>query len=108
MSLKMQRSTSGTEKPSVRSATLPKPWSPAQAPSSLLSRKLSWEMPKVGDEDYVRSARKERSGSSAEEPIPEVSEELSQKRTYLILSLYGAIINISERKTKLISLNLGA
>ena len=80
MSLKVQRSTSGTEKgpaASVRSATLPKPWSPGQAPSSMLSRKLSWEMPKAGGEDAVRGAKKERSGSTNEEPIPEDSEEQS-------------------------------
>jgi len=80
MSLKVQRSTSGTEKgpaASVRSATLPKPWSPGQAPSSMLSRKLSWEMPKAGGEDAVRGAKKERSGSTNEEPIPEDSEDQS-------------------------------
>lgn len=80
MSLKIQRSTSGTEKgqaASVRSATLPKPWSPGQAPSSMLSRKLSWEMPKAGGEDAVRGAKKERSGSNSEEPIPEDSEDQS-------------------------------
>ena len=80
MSLKIQRSTSGTEKgpaASVRSATLPKPWSPGQAPSSMLSRKLSWEMPKAGGEDAVRGAKKERSGSTSEEPIPEDSEDQS-------------------------------
>lgn len=80
MSLKIQRSTSGTEKgpaSSVRSATLPKPWSPGQAPSSMLSRKLSWEMPKAGDQDAARGAKKERSGSTGGEPIPEVSEDQS-------------------------------
>lgn len=80
MSLKVQRSTSGTEKgpaASVRSATLPKPWSPGQAPSSMLSRKLSWEMPKAGGEDVVRGVKKERSGSTNEEPIPEDSEDQS-------------------------------
>lgn len=78
MSLKIQRSTSGTEKGpagSVRSATLPKPWSPVQAPSSMLSRKLSWEMPKAGGEDALR--KKERSGSTSGEPIPEDSEDQS-------------------------------
>ena len=78
MSLKIQRSTSGTEKgpaTSVRSATLPKPWSPGQAPSSMLSRKLSWEMPKAGGEDVLR--KKERSGSTSGEPIPEDSEDQS-------------------------------
>lgn len=80
MSLKVQRSTSATEKvaPSLRSATLPKPWSPGQAPSSMLSRKLSWE-PKVSDEDGGRGVKKERSGSTTEEPIPEVSEDQSSK-----------------------------
>lgn len=77
MSLKVQRSTSATEKtaPSLRSATLPKPWSPGQAPSSMLSRKLSWEMPKAGDE----GVKKERSESSSEEPILEVSEDQNSK-----------------------------
>lgn len=77
MSLKVQRSTSATEKvaPSLRSATLPKPWSPGQAPSSMLSRKLSWEMPKAGDE----GVKKERKESSGEEPIPEVSEDQNSK-----------------------------
>lgn len=80
LSLKIQRSTSGTDKgptASVRSATLPKPWSPGQAPSSMLSRKLSWEMPKAGGEDAVKGAKKERSGSTSEDPIPEDSEEQS-------------------------------
>ena len=80
LSLKIQRSTSGTDKgpaASVRSATLPKPWSPGQAPSSMLSRKLSWEMPKSGSEDAVRGAKKDRSGSTSEVPIPEDSEEQS-------------------------------
>ena len=81
LSLKMQRSTSATEKvaPSLRSATLPKPWSPGQAPSSMLSRKLSWELPKVGDEDAAHGVKKERSGSTTEEPIPELSEDQSSK-----------------------------
>ncbi|XP_078365428.1 uncharacterized protein LOC144649735 isoform X2 [Oculina patagonica] len=81
MSLKMQRSTSATEKvgPSLRSATLPKPWSPGQAPSSMLSRKLSWEIPKVSEEDAGRGVKKERSGSTTEEPILEVSEDQSSK-----------------------------
>lgn len=80
-SLKMQRSTSGTEKthaPAMRSATLPKPWSPGQAPSNMLSRKLSWELPKAGEED-ARRTRKERSASSSDVPIPEVSEDQSSK-----------------------------
>ena len=80
LSLKIQRGTSGTDKgptASVRSATLPKPWSPGQAPSSMLSRKLSWEMPKAGGEDAVKGAKKERSGSTSEDPIPEDSEEQS-------------------------------
>lgn len=74
LSLKVQRSTS-TEKPaSARSATLPKPWFPGQAASSMLSRKLSWELPKVGSEDLLK-AKTMRSDSRTEEAIKEDSEE---------------------------------
>lgn len=78
-SLKVQRSTS-TEKSTstVRSATLPKPWSPGQVPSSMLSRKLSWELPKVGVEDPFKE-KKERSDSRGEETIQEDSEEQNVK-----------------------------
>ena len=76
-SLKVQRSTS-IEKTAARSATLPKPWSPGQGPSSLLTRKLSWEPPSVGDEEFVRK-EKDRSGNRGEETIQEVAEEQSNK-----------------------------
>lgn len=81
MSLKVQRSTSATDKvaPSLRSATLPKPWSHGQAPSNILSRKLSWEIPKVSEENAGKGVKKERSGSTTEEPIPEVAEDQSSK-----------------------------
>ena len=73
-SLKVQRSTSTDKTPSVRSATLPKPWSPGQGPSSMLSRKFSWELPKVGSEESARG-KMERSESRGEETIQEDSEE---------------------------------
>lgn len=76
-SLKVQRTTS-IEKTAARSATLPKPWSPGQGPSSLLTRKLSWEPPVVGDEEFVRK-EKDRSGNRGEETIQEVAEEHSNK-----------------------------
>ena len=76
-SLKVQRTTS-IEKTAARSATLPKPWSPGQGPSSLLTRKLSWEPPAVGDEEFVRK-EKDRSGNRGEETIQEVAEEQSNK-----------------------------
>ena len=76
-SLKVQRSTS-IEKTAARSATLPKPWSPGQGPSSLLTRKLSWEPPSVGDEEFVKK-EKDRSGNRGEETIQEVAEEQSNK-----------------------------
>lgn len=76
MSLKMQRTTSGTEKTAMRSATLPKPWSPGQAPSNMLSRKLSWDRANAGEEDGRRT---KRSASSSDEGIPEVSEDQISK-----------------------------
>ena len=76
-SLKVQRTTS-IEKTAARSATLPKPWSPGQGPSSLLTRKLSWEPPAVVDEEFVRK-EKDRSGNRGEETIQEVAEEQSNK-----------------------------
>lgn len=76
MSLKVQRSTSGTEKQALRSATLPKPWSPGQAPSNMLSRKLSWDRPKAGEEDGRRT---KRSASSSDEGILEVPEDQFSK-----------------------------
>ena len=74
LSLKVQRSTSTEKAASARSATLPKPWSPGQAASSMLSRKLSWELPKVGSEDLLK-AKTMRSDSLSEEAIKEDSEE---------------------------------
>ncbi|XP_074615858.1 F-actin-uncapping protein LRRC16A-like [Acropora palmata] len=74
LSLKVQRSTSAEKAASARSATLPKPWSPGQAASSMLSRKLSWELPKVGSEDLLK-AKTMRSDSLSEEAIKEDSEE---------------------------------
>lgn len=76
MSLKVQRTTSGTEKTAMRSATLPKPWSPGQAPSNMLSRKLSWDRANAGEEDGRRT---KRSASSSDEGIPEVSEDQISK-----------------------------
>lgn len=76
-SLKVQRTTSN-EKTAARSATLPKPWSPGQGPSSLLTRKLSWEPPAVSDEEFVRK-EKDRSGNRGEETIQEVAEEQNNK-----------------------------
>lgn len=78
LSLKVQRSTSTEKAASARSATLPKPWSPGQAASSMLSRKLSWELPKVGSEDLLK-AKTMRSDSLSEEAIKEDSEEQSPK-----------------------------
>ena len=74
LSLKVQRSTSTEKAASARSATLPKPWSPGQAASSMLSRKLSWELPKVGSEDLLKT-KTMRSDSRGEEAIKEDSEE---------------------------------
>lgn len=78
-SLKVQRTTSTEKVTTARSATLPKPWSPGQAPSSMLSRKLSWELPKVGDDAAVRGAKKDRSDTRGEETIQEDAEEQNSK-----------------------------